>query len=447
MKKQIDYFGWDVKEHRTVIHPWCENITDWFNLTRKGIFETANAFSCTREHYTLIKSAYLRGLDSICIMEDDVSFITNKSIWEEYLNNLPEDWDVLRICSLRGGYEQKYTNGYLWHPVRNEMWGTGCYALNRKGMEYMLNTIDSFMQPIDRPLAYYKSDPNIKHYLPHIPLGLCLEDSLSSDISSKIDKCKLYFKDITDISLNNYRFGDELITNNSSTGKQLNDVEELKLPFEKIYCLHLSESKNRYNEVLKEFKKINLVNEVDFWYTCKKPINENIGNSIQSLHDKYYNKLMKNNKYIYGAVFDCSYNHYSIIKQSYIRGFDSILIIEDDIHFNDNIELLNNIINNIPNDYDVLKFYNTKCLVNDNKASDDYFELLNENNYKNYYHSTLCYALSRKGMETIIKEYETDFVASDIALNKIRLNKDIKFYVLKSNQFCMQSEVISTIVK
>lgn len=202
MKKQFDYFGWDVKEHRTVIHPWCKEIIEIF----KGL-SSPNAFSCTREHYTLIKSAYLRGLESICIMEDDVSFNINIPIWEEYMNNLPEDWDILRICSLRGKIEQDiiemdYPNS-LWTPVCTGMWGTGCYALNRKGMEYMLKSIDDYMQPIDWPLQNL-SENNIKQYLPNIPLGLCLEDSLTSDISNS-NSIKLFFKEITNISLDDYK--------------------------------------------------------------------------------------------------------------------------------------------------------------------------------------------------------------------------------------------------
>jgi GR25 family glycosyltransferase involved in LPS biosynthesis len=207
MKKQFDYFGWDVKEHKTVIHPWCKEIVESFNNSL--IKESPNSFSCTREHYTLIKSAYLRGLESICIIEDDVSFNTNKTIWEDYLNNLPNDWDILRICSLRGKTEQDiieniYPN-LLWSPVQTGMWGTGCYALNRRGMEYMLTSIENHMQPIDHPLFYYQNDNSIKHYLPKIPIGLCLEDSLVGDISSRVDLCKLSFKDITNISLEDYQ--------------------------------------------------------------------------------------------------------------------------------------------------------------------------------------------------------------------------------------------------
>lgn len=220
----------------------------------------------------------------------------------------------------------------------------------------------------------------------------------------------------------------------------------MKLPFDKIYCLHLVEAKERYKSVLKECNKINLENKVDFWYTSKKPINTTIGNNIQSLHDDYYNSVMRSNKNVYGACFDCAYNHYSIIKQAYIRGLNSILIIEDDICFNNNLSLINNVINNIPEDYDVLKLYNT-VYNKRNKITSDFFELIDEHNYKYYYHSTLCYALNRKGMEALINEYETNLVAADIALNNIRLNEDIKFYTLRKNLFCVPKKFISNIVK
>lgn len=56
----------------------------------------------------------------------------------------------------------------------------------------------------------------------------------------------------------------------------------------------------------------------------------------------------------------------------------------------------------------------------------------------------LC--LKQKGMEALINEYETNLVAADVALNNIRLNKDINFYTLKANLFCSPKDFISNIV-
>lgn len=221
----------------------------------------------------------------------------------------------------------------------------------------------------------------------------------------------------------------------------------MKLPFEKIYCLHLAEANERYTNVLKECERIDLENEVNFWYTTKKPINVTIGDCIETLHTPYYKRKMNVNPYTYAACFDCAYNNYSIIKQAYIRGINSILIFEDDIKFNEDVNLLKDIVDNIPSDYDVIRLHNT-CYDKNNKIENGvYFELLDEDNCKHYYHSTVCYALSRKGMKALIDKYETKLQAADNVLDSIRLNEDIKFYILKLNVFCTYQDMKSTIVE
>ena len=100
--------------HRVVKHPdWImEKIYSEINSSKNMKIDTPHAISCQREHYTLIKSAYLRGLESVMIIEDDCGFIKDRSILEEYFNNLPDDWDVLRINCLRGSKTQEYINKY-----------------------------------------------------------------------------------------------------------------------------------------------------------------------------------------------------------------------------------------------------------------------------------------------------------------------------------------------
>lgn len=202
MRNQIDKFGWDIKDHRTVKHPCCNEI---FNRG-VGCLNTPNSFACTWEHYTLIKSAYIRGIDTICILEDDVSFYQDISVWEDYMTSLPDDWDILRICCHRGRTEQDYfleCPDKKWDREFIRIWGTGCYALNRKGMDYMIRSIDNKLQPIDGPLFDVLSHPEIKSYLPNIPLGLCLDNSLQSDINMASGP-SFYFRDIKDLDYSKY---------------------------------------------------------------------------------------------------------------------------------------------------------------------------------------------------------------------------------------------------
>ena len=185
------------------------------------------------------------------------------------------------------------------------------------------------------------------------------------------------------------------------------------LPFDKIWCLHLAENKEREKHCLNEFKKINIENKVNFWWTCRRRISNDIGLWLDELHNGDYDSLSGNKKLIYGAVFNCSLEHYSIIKTSYYRGFEHILIFEDDIRFVNNINLIKNTFNNIPKDYDIIKFYDIEGHV-----YDDWYINDNSNNQEfikttNFGHSTAFYALSRKGMALYCSLMDKKFVPAD----------------------------------
>ena len=129
-------------------------------------------------------------------------------------------------------------------------------------------------------------------------------------------------------------------------------------PFDKIICLHLVEDINRYNSIIDQIKYFGIEDKFEFWYTCKKsPITNQIGNNMNNLKDGYYESIKRKNPDVYGNVFDCAYNHYNIIKTAYLRGFNNVLIIEDDILFNKDKKILETLFNNIPQDYNIIKFY------------------------------------------------------------------------------------------
>jgi GR25 family glycosyltransferase involved in LPS biosynthesis len=209
MRDRIDYMGWDVIDFRVVSHPISNTIVECMGNDLLGHGYAMNyggVFNCTREQYTIIKSAYLRGLESVAIIEDDASFLKYKDVWTEYINTIPQDYDVLRFNSLRGPNEEKYCSQSEsnWVPLMSLVWGTGFYALSRHGMEYMIRYIDSKYCPIDVPIAMPTNHVNI--YIPKIELSLCLEDSFSSDIRGDISDTDFAnaYKRISTFDKNNY---------------------------------------------------------------------------------------------------------------------------------------------------------------------------------------------------------------------------------------------------
>lgn len=191
----------------------------------------------------------------------------------------------------------------------------------------------------------------------------------------------------------------------------------MKLPFDKVYMLHLAENENRLNFMVEQFKHHGISKQVEIWWTCKRDISVEIGNNLNSLHTDAYDWYKGNEKTkgVYGGVFNFAFEHYTIIKQAYLRGFESILIIEDDCEFIKDKKLFKDIFDNIPEDYDIIKYHNGVFYENDN----------DDNIINKYYNrcnfakgNTTCYALKRRGMELVINQYNKCFEPSDIVLDK-----------------------------
>lgn len=193
----------------------------------------------------------------------------------------------------------------------------------------------------------------------------------------------------------------------------------MNLPFDKIYVLHLCEHTKRYYNVINEFKTVNIEN-YEFWYTSIRNISNYLGKLKKSLHTEYYDTLHKD---IYGRVLNCTLEHYKIIKTSYNLGYKNILIFEDDFMFNIDNKTVEYIFNNLPKDYDVIKFFadNDKGSFVEYNVDIPKNELFNKvDNFTYNYSSTMCYALSRKGMEMFMKIYENYFEPADFVFTHIK---------------------------
>ena len=200
---------------------------------------------------------------------------------------------------------------------------------------------------------------------------------------------------------------------------------------------------------MNEFKKLGIENQVDIWWTCKRNISKDIGKTLISLHSKYYQYYDKAYPHfnVYGNVFNCSLEHYTIIKQAYLRGFKSILIMEDDIEFIDNREAIVKMFENLPKDYDLIKFWSYYMAVTDVKpysGEDDMFYPF-INGFDGAY-STVMYALSRKGMERYIELMDKKFSIADEPFIGFMNTKKYKSYVAKY-YICMPRQNIQSSIK
>lgn len=202
--------------------------------------------------------------------------------------------------------------------------------------------------------------------------------------------------------------------------------------FDEVHCILSLGREDRMQNVKKVFNEYN-IKDVHYTYTFNKPIYKNIRNSYPSIITPFYDSLNEKDHIIYNRVFDCALNHYNIIKSAYLRNLNNILVFEDDINFVVNKNIVNKVIDLMPEDYDILKFYN----------GDDqlHLELTTENNIEYTKHFKLFYdfyscvmvGYSRKGMKAYIDKIEENGIAAcDIYYEHLIKENKINVYRLTS---------------
>lgn len=122
----------------------------------------------------------------------------------------------------------------------------------------------------------------------------------------------------------------------------------MKTFYDEIFVVHLANDKSRMKNIQNQFKYVNLPYTI--WWTTKRPFSNDIAQLFREyMSDKYYENIFRNgNHNVLGNVFNCALAHYDIIKTSFERGLEHILICEDDIDFIETEENIENVLNMKP---------------------------------------------------------------------------------------------------
>lgn len=188
-----------LRYHYTTSFPYNNIIASAFNSTNKGRFTKANEYDCARNHYAIIKECYDRGFNHILIMEDDIKFLKDNKTFLTFINNIPDDYDILQF----GGFTtnksaltilDKYKNNEYWVKHKDILfWNASMYALSRKGMSFYIAFMNKFFWVADGPL--YKAPINdklINTYISTLPLVIQADkhqilSDIRNDKNDKID--------------------------------------------------------------------------------------------------------------------------------------------------------------------------------------------------------------------------------------------------------------------
>ncbi len=93
---------------------------------------------CLKAHQLAIANAKKDKLKNILIFEDDVVFTEDWSWIKEQLKDLPEDYDILRLCIvIEGCYKREHVKGHIFRCWN--AYGTQCYLVNEKAFDKILS--------------------------------------------------------------------------------------------------------------------------------------------------------------------------------------------------------------------------------------------------------------------------------------------------------------------
>ena len=196
--KELDQSVSNYRFHNSVIFPHNNVIMDSFNNRRNEYqFRKPNEIGCAMEHYRIVKESYESGKNSILVMEDDLRILKDFSVIDEYLKDIPSDYDILMMSSYIGitGVKDIDIVNHKDSRKINEHWfipfwpGWCCamIAMNRRGMKYILDEQEKLFRVADYPgydiIAKQKKDINL--YFSTTPLAIQADLFYTSDIRTR----------------------------------------------------------------------------------------------------------------------------------------------------------------------------------------------------------------------------------------------------------------------
>lgn len=178
-------------------------------------------------------------------------------------------------------------------------------------------------------------------------------------------------------------------------------------------------------------------------------INEKLKENLYSLSYKDEKYLYDRTKRINGQVMKkgelgCALSHLNIYKKLLEDiNYDSYLIFEDDVEFSLSIDQIVNILNNVPETYDVLHLSKSDWypFIKNYKINDYFYSP-----FKNYFNRLTGYMVSKKGADNLLK-YANGYIniPADDLLSNMYIKNNLELYVPNNFLFVHREGEISII--
>ena len=191
--------------------------------------------------------------------------------------------------------------------------------------------------------------------------------------------------------------------------------------FDAIYCLSLADNLKRREFLSDELNRVGILNSGIFHW--KITVVNNFYKYIWTNKDfnlnKYWGNVTGNN-----SALNCSMGHYELYRELQALGYKRVLILEDDICFLNNLDEICEILEFMPDDYDICLLDKFLC---EPLARKEYFNEINKMkvntcffNYDNIPLSSCgLFAVSEKAINALVEKHENSIEPPDHYTNRI----------------------------
>ena len=134
-----------------------ENIIDRKRIHAKNLNLQINRLN-------MFKKAWYHGFNRILVIEDDNMFYDDNSVINEYVTNIPEDYDIVNFDywflnkdQYKEVYADKkrYVNDYFIDISGVEkLWNMSFASMSRKGIKYLIDSQEAKLRPMDNFMAW-----------------------------------------------------------------------------------------------------------------------------------------------------------------------------------------------------------------------------------------------------------------------------------------------------
>lgn len=191
--------------------------------------------------------------------------------------------------------------------------------------------------------------------------------------------------------------------------------------FDHIYCLHNLMDNDRLPKLKSELNRVG-IDENAYNFSWKYDMPSQVLDSVFDSKKLSMDVILRFPSRKYAKRLALS--HYEIIKEAYAVGYESILILEDDVRFHCDVDYIETMLKNIP-DTDVVMF--DKMISSGPSEHTKYKQYVKTlpqdalygsmNNSGVFFIFTSCYSLNRKAMKRIIDVQENKLLPADTPLN------------------------------